>query len=36
MYILLINLCLGPFNFTIIFHDDKKDENACIHVDAPL
>ena len=38
----LYNLCLRPFNFTIIFHDDKKDENkvienACIHhVNSPL
>ena len=37
----LCNLCLRPFNFTTIFHDDKKDENkvignACIHVNSPL
>ena len=35
------NLCLRPFNFMTIFHDDKKDENkvtgnACIHVNSPL
>ena len=37
----LCNLCLRPFNFTIIFHDDKKDENkvignAHIHVNSAL
>ena len=37
----LCNLCLRPFNFKIIFHDDKKDENkvtgnAHIHVNSPL
>ena len=37
----LCNLCLRLFNFTIIFHDDKKDENkvignGCIHVNSPL
>ena len=37
----LCNLCLSPFNFTIIFHDDKYDENkvlgnARIHVNSPL
>ena len=37
----LCKLCLRPFNFTIVFHDDKKDENkvignAHIHVNSPL
>ena len=37
----LCNICLRSFNFTIIFHDDKKDENkvienARIHVNSPL
>ena len=26
----LCNLCLRLFNFTIIFHDDKTDENKVI------
>ena len=26
----LCNLCFRPFNFTIIFHDDKKYENKVI------
>ena len=35
------NLYLNPFNFTIIFHDDKKDENKVIgnagtHVNSTL
>ena len=34
-------LCLGPFNFMMIFHNDKKDENKVIgnartHVNSPL
>ena len=36
----LCNLCLRPFNFTIIFRDNKQDENkvignACIYVNSP-
>ena len=37
----LCNLCLRSFNFTIVFHDNKKDENkvirnARIHVNSAL
>ena len=37
----LCNLCLRPFHFTIIFHNDKKDENKVIgngriHVNSAL
>ena len=31
----LCNLCLRPFNFTIIFHDDKKDENKVLEITHP-
>ena len=32
----LCNRYLRSFNFTIIFHNYKKDENAHIHVNSPL